>query len=172
MAVVPGNPLPADATTNVAFSPLLSWEDTGADVYDVYFGTTPDPPFIASTTVPSHQIHDLPVHGTFYWRVEVHDECGAVPGPTWTFSTYPYRIERIKRKGGPFRLVVRGERFTGWAEVCIDGVPAPKTKVKTTTKLIAKKGKALKALVPKGRTVAITVEDDRGGRSPEFSFSW
>ncbi len=88
----PSNPLPPDNATIESLDPVLSWTggdpDTGDTVtYDVYFGTTTDPPLVSenqSTTVfnPGHL-----ATGVYYWRVVARDEQGFVTqSPTWTFS--------------------------------------------------------------------------------------
>ena len=56
--------------------------------------------------------------------------------------------------------------------VKIDGTAAPKTSFKSDDRLVAKGGSSLKAMVPKGHRVTITVEDEAGGSSNGFEFGW
>jgi hypothetical protein len=107
---------------------------------------------------------------TYFWRVAETAPCGAALGPTWSFRTIPCRITKVKKVGSPFRLKVKGEGFRFNHEILIDGVPVPKTTFKYEGKLVAKKGNALKEMVPKGRTVWITVVDPKGGISEAFEF--
>ena len=85
----------------------------------------------------------------------------------------PPAIASIVKKGNPFRLDITGSDFHSACEVRIDGVAAPQTKVKTSTRVLAKGGGSLKAMVPKGQTVMVTVVNtDDGGISAPFPFSW
>jgi photosystem II stability/assembly factor-like uncharacterized protein len=76
-------------------------------------------------------------------------------------------------KGGvsPYRLTLKGSNFHPSAKVLIDGNPAPVTIFKNGLTLVAKGGAALKAMLPKGKTVQITVEnEDDAGVSEPVSF--
>ncbi len=165
------DPFPADGAKNQDLQQTLTWSGADGAAYDVYFGTDINPPLVGTSSGTSYTPLDLEIGQTYYWRVDVRDECGPVPGPLWSFSTYSYLITRVVKKGGPFRLKIFGEGFTGWSHVYIDGVPVPLVKHKSSVKMTAKKGRTLKNMVPKGQTVAITVEDDRGGGSPEFLYT-
>jgi len=76
----------------------------------------------------------------------------------------------------PFRLDVTGQNFflDPGAEVKIDGVSPPDSIRKNTREIIVKKGAALKAMVPKGQAVCITVESEYPGtsyKSPCYTFT-
>ena len=47
--------MPANNATNVSVASLLSWTAADATSYDVYFGITPNPPFVANVTVSQYQ---------------------------------------------------------------------------------------------------------------------
>ena len=83
----------------------------------------------------------------------------------------PPTISRAAAGGQTFQLVLRGANFHPSAQIQIDGAPAPQTVYKSGSKLMAKGGAELKAMLPKGVAVQITVknEDDGGGSVP-FSF--
>ena len=96
------------------------------------------------------------------------------PGPVWSFTTIAskYKITGVYKQNKPFRLLVLGDRFDGECRIMIDGKAAPKTVLRSPGELLAKGGAALKAMVPKGRQVLVTVEDGQGNRSNRFVFSW
>ncbi len=80
-----------------------------------------------------------------------------------TFCPVIYSVEKMQN---PFKLKISGDNlFIGPyidnsdAEVTIDGVPVPKTTVKDVYTIIAKKGNALKKMLPKGIPVCIKVTD-------------
>ncbi|MDQ1352871.1 MAG: hypothetical protein QG657_3177 [Acidobacteriota bacterium] len=82
---VPSNPSPPDGST-ICFTPnlTLTWTANGATFYDVYFGTSPTPPLVATTFTPSMNVMTFSA-GTYYWRITAKN-CGETPGPTWRFT--------------------------------------------------------------------------------------
>jgi photosystem II stability/assembly factor-like uncharacterized protein len=83
----------------------------------------------------------------------------------------PPVISSVVKAANPFRLTINGSNFHPSARILIDGTPAPVTVYKRESTLVAKGGAALKAMVPKGKTVQITVEnEDDGGLSEPFPF--
>ena len=84
----------------------------------------------------------------------------------------PPVVSGVSKMGAPFRLKVEGSGFVSGCAVKINGQSAPATKFKRDSLVIAKGGKALKAMVPKGQTVTITVVNPDGSSSQGFSFSW
>jgi hypothetical protein len=95
----PCNPLsPVDHATNVPLSLGLKWDDCGGTVppwylYDVYFGTSPNPPKVATNvTIDSHYsgyfVGGLLQTTDYYWKIVSRDIDGyESTGPTWTFQT-------------------------------------------------------------------------------------
>ena len=80
-------------------------------------------------------------------------------------------MSAVKAASGPFRLVLTGSNLHPSARILIGGKPVPMTVFKRDTSLVAKGGAALKAMVPKGKTVQITVENpDDYGLSEPFLF--
>jgi len=93
------NPSPFDGIPDVSINTSLSW--TGGDpdsgdtiTYDIYLGSNPDPPFIASINKPATQetvtwYPDSLNYGTnYYWKIFAQDENGeTTSGPIWNFTT-------------------------------------------------------------------------------------
>jgi hypothetical protein len=84
---------PSNGATGVSLTPTLTWEPaTGADRYDVRFGTV-NPP--STTPVSSNQAPNTYgptglVASTQYWwqvRAELADESTFALSPVWTFTT-------------------------------------------------------------------------------------
>ena len=102
-APTPYNPSPPDHATNVPLSglplyALLSWSSSPNPAtpggffyyrYDVYFGTDPSPPKVATNiTSPGYGVGGLRQTTDYYWRVVTRDVDGyETTGPTWTFRT-------------------------------------------------------------------------------------
>lgn len=80
-------------------------------------------------------------------------------------------ITGASKASAPFRLKVSGSRFQTGCQVRIDGTPAPATAFKGENLVVAKGGSALKALVPTGVTVQVTVLNPDGGLSNAFPFT-
>lgn len=88
----PSNPSPADGATNVSLNITLSWECNDPDgdplTYDVYFGTTTDPPLVAENiTSPTYDPGPLQEATTYYWKVFVWDGSSGKYSPVWSFTT-------------------------------------------------------------------------------------
>jgi hypothetical protein len=96
----PKRPLPTNGETNVATNVTLQWEGGYyAHVYDVYLGTSPNPPLYASNLAlgPSHwdgQHQSLTVTAalqpgtTYYWRVVGKTMANmTATSPVWNFTT-------------------------------------------------------------------------------------
>lgn len=169
---VPHDPSPANGAKDEPSSVDLSWEVSGVTSFDVYLGTSQDPPKVATVTAPAYAATGLEAGKTYYWKVVSNTATGPVSGPLWSLSTSAYEITAVTKYGGPFRLDVTGAPFNQGCTITINGVAAPQTVYKGETRLQAKGGSALKAMVPKGTTVNITVQDASGGKSAPFPFSW
>jgi len=89
----PGGPSPTNSSTNVNINANLGWTCTDPDgdplTYDVYFGTSSNPPLIQGNW-PSN-FYDLGTmsYGTlYYWKIVAKDDQGAsTVGPLWHFTT-------------------------------------------------------------------------------------
>lgn len=67
----------------------LQWnESSGADSYNVYFGTSPNPPLVATGITVTAWMTPPLVSGTnYYWKIVAVNEDGETEGPIWGFST-------------------------------------------------------------------------------------
>ena len=82
-------------------------------------------------------------------------------------------ITAVRKLGSPFRLAITGSLFHSQCTVKINDTAVPITTLKRNGTLLARQGKALKAMVPKGTPVSVTVtNDDESSTSAPFTFSW
>jgi len=93
----PSNPNPSDNATSVSIDTDLSWDCTdpeGNDLtYDVYFGTSPNPPL--ENSGQSGNIfdlndlsYDIENETTYYWKIKAHDNHdNSTSGDIWGFTT-------------------------------------------------------------------------------------
>ncbi len=90
---VASSPNPQDMTSGISRTPIISWYASDIDGnlsdYDLYIGTTPNPPLVASgLPFATYFAPLLPANTLHYWRVVARDDQGLeTPGPTWTFTT-------------------------------------------------------------------------------------
>ncbi len=65
----------------------LSWPvSSGATGYDVYFGTSPTPPFVGTTASTSFVVN-TPTASVYYWQIRPNNTFGTASGCTvWSFS--------------------------------------------------------------------------------------
>lgn len=90
---VPTNPLPFSGAGNVQTDVALTWEasDPERDAlhYDLYLGTSPNPPLVASNlTVSSYAPPSLAGRTLYYWKVVAFDSDNLfTEGPVWNFTT-------------------------------------------------------------------------------------
>ncbi len=88
----PSNPSPADGEPRFDQDGTLTWTATDPDgdplIYNLYFGTMPDPPIAAQgLTSASYQPSGLIYGQQYWWYVRVFDPRGAErTGPVWTFT--------------------------------------------------------------------------------------
>ena len=79
-------------------------------------------------------------------------------------------VTQVTKMGNPFRLSITGGGFLPGAYVYIDGVQVPTTVFKSPSQLVAKGGSALKAMVPAGVPVCVTVLNPNGGTTACYTF--
>ena len=90
----PRNPEPSNNARKVNITGvILKWEceDPGGDplLYDVYFGTSPEPP-LRKTGLKDHQyfLGTLNYGTKYYWKIVARDPYGeSVESPVWSFET-------------------------------------------------------------------------------------
>ena len=124
------------------------------------------------TSTQQNPSHTYASPGNFSWSMTasvgstICQKYGAITVVT------PPLITRVKKLTNPFRLRVDGANFHQNCTILINDVPVPETKWKSLAKVIAKKGDALKAMVPAGQTVQVRVRNnDDGGLSAPFSYT-
>jgi hypothetical protein len=85
----PGTPNPIDTDTDIVTSSILNWADSSyADTYNVYFGTTTSPGFVANVGVSQWDPDGMSIETTYYWRVvAINSACGSITGAEWSFAT-------------------------------------------------------------------------------------
>ena len=90
----PSNPNPADNATDQPINIQLSWQGgdpnpTDTVTYDVYFGTTSEPPLVSDDqTETGYTPETLDYHKFYYWKIvatDNHDD--SATSPTWSFVT-------------------------------------------------------------------------------------
>jgi len=84
---VPSSPSPSNGAAITDQTPQLSWLSTDADSYDVYFGTSSNPPKVSSKQANNtYSPSALSVGQTYYWKVTANNVYGSTPGSLWSFS--------------------------------------------------------------------------------------
>lgn len=81
---------PANGSTNQNSYTTLAWDDVpNAFNYKLYFGTDPNPPFLATAISSNYTTGILQSNTTYYWKVVPQSTNGvsSVDCPTYTFST-------------------------------------------------------------------------------------
>lgn len=95
---IPSSLSPLNGAAGVSSSATLTWDGgTWAHLYDIYFGTDPNPPLLATDLelgsplegqLEKYTVKDLQPGTTHYWRVvgKTWAQLGR-SGPTWSFTT-------------------------------------------------------------------------------------
>jgi hypothetical protein len=91
---IPSNPNPGNHATDVDKNADLSWTGGDPDVgdtvtYDVYFGTSSNPPLVKSGhTTTTYDPGTMSVSTHYYWKIVAKDNRGgSTTGPVWDFTT-------------------------------------------------------------------------------------
>jgi len=89
----PGTPSPSNGSTNIDINANLGWTCTDPDgdplTYDVYFGTSSNPPLLQGNwPSTSYDLGTMNYGTLYYWRIVAKDDYGAsTSGPIWHFTT-------------------------------------------------------------------------------------
>ena len=79
---------PASDSIGISLSAALSWNAAaGAASYDVYFGTSSPPSFLANTTNTTYSPGTLAATTNYHWYVVAKNTVGTAASPTWSFET-------------------------------------------------------------------------------------
>ena len=79
---------PPQGASNVSLVPALTWTAAaGAASYDIYFGTSSSPPYVASTTGTSYSPGTLAPNTTYYWYLISKNAAGSTASLIWSFAT-------------------------------------------------------------------------------------
>ncbi len=90
---IPSNPSPLNESINVDIFTNISWiggDPDGDNVtYDIYFGTSSNPPIVMlSYENLTYYPGILGYNTQYFWRIDAWDTYGySTTGPTWTFTT-------------------------------------------------------------------------------------
>jgi thermitase len=125
----PSDPWPQNDAAAVPISTGLSWAGGDADTsdpvtYDVYFGTSTDPPLVSKAQPGTdYDLDTLDYETRYWWRIVVFNERGVGrEGPLWVFTTEPNPPPRADFVAAPLTgnepLIVT---FTDAAE-SLDGI--------------------------------------------------
>jgi len=85
---------PPSGATGISQPVTLTWTAESEAPYDVYFGLTNPPPFVANTTETSYGVKSLAPGATYFWRIVAN---GTASSETWSFTVVP---------GGPNKTFV------------------------------------------------------------------
>jgi hypothetical protein len=89
----PSNPAPADGADAVAVNVSLSWQASDPEgdplTYDVFFGTSSNPPnVITDHGQTTYNLQPLQYGETYYWKIVAKDDHqNQTEGDVWSFST-------------------------------------------------------------------------------------
>jgi hypothetical protein len=89
----PSNPNPSNGATAQTTDVNLSWSCTDPEnnplTFDVYFGTTNNPPLVSNNISQfSYEPGTLNYQTTYYWKIVAEDnQGGSTTGPVWSFTT-------------------------------------------------------------------------------------
>ena len=134
------------------------------------------PPYVCSWNLDGTQAVGPDVLGTFSAGshaivLTVTDGAGAGAVSQKTLVVAPsVFVSAVVAMSNPFRLEVSGSGFQEGCNVVIDGKDVPKTAFKGPAMVVAK-GTGLKAMVPKGMTVQVSVMNPSGTASAPFPFT-
>jgi Secretion system C-terminal sorting domain len=80
---------PANAAVNISLTQTLSWPAAPlATSYDVYFGTSTNPPLVGNVTTITYNPGTLTGTTTYYWKIVPKNATGSASGCNeWSFTT-------------------------------------------------------------------------------------
>jgi len=124
--IAPSNPSPSNNATNQPLTVTLSWDcsdpDGDAITYDVYFGTSSNPPKL-STNQSGKTLSkgNLSAGTTYYWKVVAKDsKGGTIEGPVWSFTTQSNRAPNQPSVPDPYNYSTNNETDLTLSWECSD----------------------------------------------------
>jgi len=79
---------PTIGATGIDVSAALQWNaSSGATSYDVYFGSSSTPPFVANTTATAFRPPSVALSTTYYWRIVARNGIYSASSLLWSFTT-------------------------------------------------------------------------------------
>ncbi|MCS6844180.1 MAG: hypothetical protein NZ528_07655 [Caldilineales bacterium] len=86
------NPSPGNGAIEVWWDADLTWMPGPGGTptsYDVYFGTSPTPPFVVNQAGTTYDPGTMPYGTTHYWQIVPKNSNGSATGcPVWSFTTF------------------------------------------------------------------------------------
>ena len=105
---IPSNPNPEDGVVNVDINADLSWSGGDPDfndivLYDVYFGTNPNPPLKAEDLTDTfYNPGTMDFDTLYFWKIVATDNHDAsTEGPVWSYTTLENGPPGVPRINGP-----------------------------------------------------------------------
>jgi len=89
---IPSNPVPSNGSSNIEVNSNLTWScndpDGDALTYDVYFGTSSNPPLVSSNQSSStYDLGTMNYETTYYWKIIASDGELETASPIWDYTT-------------------------------------------------------------------------------------
>lgn len=114
----------------------------------------------SSGSTEQNPMHTYQTSGVFTASLQVTDADSTADSATVLVTVSDVAlatISQVKTLTGPFRLAISGSDFPETCSIEINGQPVPSSKCVSSTKVLALKGSALKAMVPLNQSVTVTV---------------
>jgi hypothetical protein len=134
---------------------------SGSPVFDWDFGDG------SAHSTEQNPSHTYASPGMYAWTLSVRADSATCMQPGTITVVAPPVVSSVVKAGSPFRLKVYGGNLQDGIQVFLGASPSAWVLVsrKSDTKIVIKKGSALKALFPKGVPVAIRLLNPDGGEA-------
>lgn len=119
---------------------------------------------------PNHTFTEAGEYEVLATATDADSKSAAVTVPVYCGVPINPTIGNVQKQINPFRLVLTGADFESGCTIYINGTAASVSQYKNPGKVVAK-GSNVKALVPKGQRVCISVKNPSGGLSDCFWYT-